>query len=46
MPTPVFPIYAPISQLNGADVLQVDTSADGFILTPEKLRATLEANKR
>ena len=45
MPTPVFPIYAPISQLNGADVLQVDTSADGFILTPEKLRATLEANK-
>ncbi len=45
MPTPVFPIYAPISQLNGADVLQVDTSADGFILTPEKLRATLEENK-
>lgn len=45
MPTPVFPIYAPISQLNGADILQVDTSADGFILTPEKLRATLEENK-
>lgn len=45
MPTPVFPIYAPISQLNGANVLQVDTSTDGFILTPEKLRATLETNK-
>lgn len=41
MPTPVFPIYAPISQLNGANVLQIDTSADGFILTPERLKQVL-----
>lgn len=41
MPTPVFPIYAPISQLSGANVLQIDTSADGFILTPERLKEVL-----
>lgn len=45
MPTPVFPIYAPISSLNGATVTQIDTSDDGFVLTPEKLRAHLEADK-
>lgn len=41
MPTPVFPIYAPVSQLNGASVLQIDTSADGFVLTPERLKQVL-----
>ena len=44
MPTPVFPIYAPISELNGANVMQIDSSADGFVLTPEKLAQVLREN--
>lgn len=45
IPTPVFPIYMPITNLNHADYLTIDTSADGFILTPEKLSEVLAANQ-
>lgn len=45
MPTPVFPIYAPISEINDGNVVTVDTSADGFVLTPERLRRVFDENK-
>lgn len=45
IPTPIFPLYIPVAMLNGAKVVFVDTSADGFVLSPEKLQAAIEANK-
>ena len=44
VPTPVFPLYMPITMINQGNFITVDTSEDGFILTPEKLRATIEAH--
>jgi len=45
IPTPIFPFYIPITQLNGAKPIFIDTSDDGFILSPEKLAETIEANR-
>ncbi|GBG95822.1 aspartate aminotransferase [Ligilactobacillus salitolerans] len=45
VPTPVFPIYIPITEINHGQCVTIDTSTDNFVLTPEKLRETLEANK-
>lgn len=45
IPTPIFPLYIPITQLNGATPVFVNTEPDGFILTPEKLQAAIEANR-
>ncbi|MDE3283109.1 aromatic amino acid aminotransferase [Lacticaseibacillus casei] len=45
IPTPIFPLYIPIVMLNGAKPIFIDTSADGFILKPEKLQAAIETNK-
>ncbi|WP_203651538.1 aminotransferase class I/II-fold pyridoxal phosphate-dependent enzyme [Secundilactobacillus yichangensis] len=45
IPTPIFPLYIPIVALNGAKPIFLDTSDNGFILSPEKLQATIEANK-
>ena len=45
VPTPVFPIYIPITQINHGKCITIDTSDDDFILTPEKLRATIKANQ-
>ncbi|ARY92108.1 MULTISPECIES: aminotransferase class I/II-fold pyridoxal phosphate-dependent enzyme [Lacticaseibacillus] len=45
IPTPIFPLYIPIVMLNGAKPIFIDTSADGFILKPEKLQTAIEANK-
>lgn len=45
VPTPTFPLYMDNIQLHGAHVIEVDTSADGFMLTPEKLKQTLAENK-
>lgn len=45
IPTPIFPFYIPITQLNGATPIFVDTSDNGFILSPEKLAAAIEENK-
>ncbi|GAW99011.1 aminotransferase class I/II-fold pyridoxal phosphate-dependent enzyme [Secundilactobacillus mixtipabuli] len=45
IPTPIFPQYIPVAILNGAKPIFLDTSDNGFILSPEKLRATIEANK-
>ncbi|WP_288529366.1 aminotransferase class I/II-fold pyridoxal phosphate-dependent enzyme [uncultured Secundilactobacillus sp.] len=45
IPTPIFPQYIPATLLSGGKPIFVDTSADGFILTPEKLQAAIEANR-
>ncbi|MEY8441360.1 aminotransferase class I/II-fold pyridoxal phosphate-dependent enzyme [Lactobacillaceae bacterium 24-114] len=41
IPTPVFALYFPLVAMTGATPIQVDTSADDFILTPEKLEEVL-----
>ncbi|MFQ6164282.1 aminotransferase class I/II-fold pyridoxal phosphate-dependent enzyme [Limosilactobacillus reuteri] len=42
VPTPIFSLYFPLIEMTGATVVQVDTSADSFVLTPEKLEEVLE----
>lgn len=42
VPTPVFSLYFPIITLTGAECIQVDTSDDGFVLTPEKLQSEID----
>lgn len=41
IPTPVFSLYFPIVELAGAIPVLVDTSADGFVLTPARLEEEL-----
>lgn len=41
IPTPAFPLYFPLVTIAGAETIQVDTSADGFVLTPEHLEQVL-----
>ncbi len=45
IPTPIFPFYIPITMLNGAKPIFIDTSKNNFVLSPEKLEETIEANK-
>lgn len=45
IPTPIFPLYIPIAMLGGAKPIFVDTSDNGFILSPEKLQQVIEENK-
>ena len=42
VPTPTFALYFPLISMTGATGVQVDTSADNFVLTPERLEKTLE----
>ena len=42
VPTPIFPLYIGDAQSMGAEVVQLDTSADDFKLTPQKLQAALD----
>lgn len=42
VPTPIFSLYFPLIEMTGATVVQVDTSADNFVLTPKKLEEVLE----
>ncbi|MDO4903803.1 MAG: aminotransferase class I/II-fold pyridoxal phosphate-dependent enzyme [Limosilactobacillus sp.] len=42
VPTPTFALYFPLIAMAGATAIQVDTSDDGFVLTPERLEAVLE----
>ncbi|MBB1070641.1 aminotransferase class I/II-fold pyridoxal phosphate-dependent enzyme [Limosilactobacillus sp. RRLNB_1_1] len=42
VPTPVFSLYFPLIAMTGATVVQVDTSADNFVLTPERLEKVIE----
>ncbi|MBW1605230.1 aminotransferase class I/II-fold pyridoxal phosphate-dependent enzyme [Lactobacillus sp. Sy-1] len=42
LPTPTFALYEPIVTLLGGEVINVDTSKDNFVLTPEKLSEVLD----
>lgn len=42
LPAPVYPGYAPVITLANAQIIDMDTSQDGFVLTPEVLEASLE----
>ena len=42
LPAPVYPGYAPVITLANAQMIDMDTSQDGFVLTPEVLEASLE----
>lgn len=44
IPTPIFPLYIPITILNGAKPIFIDTSATGFVLDADKLDEVLQAN--
>lgn len=44
VPTPAFALYFPIIQVAGAELITIDTSDDGFVLTPEKLQKVLDEN--
>ncbi|WP_368259571.1 aminotransferase class I/II-fold pyridoxal phosphate-dependent enzyme, partial [Enterococcus sp. 2201sp1_2201st1_C11_2201SCRN_220225] len=40
---PIYPGYEPVITLAGAKAVYMDTTDNGFVLSPEKLAATLEA---
>lgn len=42
LPSPIYPGYEPIITLAGADPVYIDTSDNGFVLSPEALEAALE----
>lgn len=42
LPSPIFPGYEPIVKLAGAQPVYIDTSDNGFVLSPEALEATLQ----
>jgi aminotransferase len=42
MPTPIFPLYIPDTILAKAEPVFMDTSSNGFVLSPELLEETLE----
>lgn len=42
LPTPIFPLYIPITLIDGAEPVFMDTSANGFVLSPEMLKAAIE----
>lgn len=41
IPTPIFPLYIAIVKLAGATPVFMDTSKNGFVLSPEQLQQTL-----
>ncbi len=42
LPSPIYPGYEPIITLAGAEPVYIDTSDNGFVLSPEVLEAALE----
>lgn len=44
VPTPAFALYFPVVQVAGGELITIDTSEDGFVLTPEKLQKALDEN--
>lgn len=41
IPTPTFPFYMAVTKILGGTPIEVDTSSDGFVLTPERLQSVL-----
>jgi len=46
IPTPIFPLYIAIAKLAGATPVFMDTSKNGFVLSPEQLKQTLAAHPK
>ncbi|RBQ00107.1 aminotransferase class I/II-fold pyridoxal phosphate-dependent enzyme [Bifidobacterium xylocopae] len=44
IPTPIFPLYIPIARMAGGRTVLMDTSDDGFVLTPDKLEAAIQSD--
>ncbi|KRM13045.1 aminotransferase class I/II-fold pyridoxal phosphate-dependent enzyme [Paucilactobacillus suebicus] len=42
IPTPIWPMYIPIARMQGAEPIFIDTSADNYVLTPARLKKTLQ----
>ena len=42
LPAPIYPGYEPVITLAGAKAIYMDTSDNGFVLSPEMLRETLD----
>lgn len=43
LPAPAYPGYVPIIHLVGAEVVEIDTTSNGFVLTPEMLEEAILA---
>lgn len=43
-PAPLYPGYEPLIQLAGAEMVEIDTTKNSFVLTPEMLEAALIAH--
>ena len=43
-PAPLYPGYEPLIQLAGAEMVEIDTTKNGFVLTPEMLESALIAH--
>lgn len=46
IPTPIFPLYIAIVKLAGATPVFMDTSDNGFVLSPDQLQTTLAAHPK
>lgn len=46
IPTPIFPLYIAIVKLAGATPVFMDTSDNGFVLSPNQLQTTLAAHPK
>lgn len=44
IPAPAYPGYEPIITLAGAELVEIDTTANQFVMTPEMLENALQAN--
>lgn len=42
IPTPIFPLYIPVTLLNGGEPVFLDTSKNGFVLSPDVLSEALD----
>lgn len=42
--TPTFPLYSAVTTLLGSNPVEINTSADGFVLTPDHLQQALAAH--
>lgn len=42
LPTPIFPLYIPVTLVGGGEPVFIDTSSNDFILSPEMLRSAIE----
>lgn len=42
LPTPIFPLYIPVTLVGGGEPVFIDTSSNDFVLSPEMLKAAIQ----